>query len=84
MHDARPLLLNLGDPSDLEIAAWADRVRLVDARYDGRWELPVVGAVGAPKAVLVRPDGYVAWVGDGTHDGLTDALAVWFGPPATM
>jgi len=81
LHEARPLLLNLGEPGGLDIAPWADRVQLVDARYDGRWELPVLGVVDAPAAVLVRPDGYVAWVGDGTDAGLTEALATWFGPP---
>ena len=60
---------------------WADRVRRVDARYDGTWELPVLGAVAAPAAVLIRPDGYVAWVGAGTDEGLRDALGTWFGPP---
>ncbi len=83
LHDARPLLLNLGQPGDLDISRWAERVRLIDAGYDGGWELPVLGVVSAPTAVLVRPDGYVAWVGDGTDAGLTDALATWFGPPAT-
>jgi 3-(3-hydroxy-phenyl)propionate hydroxylase len=81
MHDARPLLLNLGDPGDLDITSWADRVELIDARYDGEWELPVIGAVSAPSAALVRPDGYIAWVGDGSDDGLTNALTIWFGPP---
>jgi len=81
LHEARPLLLNLGEPGALDIAPWADRVQLIDASYDGRWELPVLGVVDAPAAVLVRPDGYVAWVGDGTDAGLTDALATWFGPP---
>jgi 2-polyprenyl-6-methoxyphenol hydroxylase-like FAD-dependent oxidoreductase len=81
LHEARPLLLNVGEPGGLDIAPWADRVQLVDASYDGRWELPVLGVVDAPAAVLVRPDGYVAWVGDGTDAGLTDALATWFGPP---
>jgi 2-polyprenyl-6-methoxyphenol hydroxylase-like FAD-dependent oxidoreductase len=80
LHDARPVLLDLGDAGGLDIAPWADRVRLVDATYSGDWELPVVGAVSAPGAVLVRPDGYVAWVGDGTDAGLTDALTTWFGP----
>jgi hypothetical protein len=32
--------------------------------------------------VLIRPDGYVAWVGDGTPTGLGDALTTWFGPAA--
>jgi hypothetical protein len=81
LHDARPVLLNLGRPGDLDITPWADRVQLIDASYDGEWELPVLGVVGAPTAVLIRPDGYVAWVGDGTDVGLTDALAAWFGPP---
>jgi len=57
-------------------------VRTVDAGYDGEWELPVLGEVTAPTAVLIRPDGYVAWVGDVTGPGLADALTTWFGPPA--
>jgi 3-(3-hydroxy-phenyl)propionate hydroxylase len=80
LHDARPVLLNLGEPDALDIAPWADRVQRIDARYAGVWELPVLGAVAAPTAVLIRPDGHVAWVGDGTDLGLRDALATWFGP----
>ncbi len=80
LHDARPVLLNLGAPGTLDAGAWADRVPLVDASYDGPWELPVLGTVEAPTAVLVRPDGYVAWVGDGGDAGLADALGTWFGP----
>jgi hypothetical protein len=79
LHDARPVLLDLGAPGGLDIAPWADRVRLVRAGHVGRWELPVVGAVAAPTAVLVRPDGHVAWVGEHTHDGLRYALSSWFG-----
>ena len=82
LHDARPMLLNLGAPGDLDIAPWADRVQAVDATYDGSWELPAIGAVTAPTAVLVRPDGHVAWVGERTGDGLADALTTWFGPPS--
>jgi 3-(3-hydroxy-phenyl)propionate hydroxylase len=82
LHDARPVLFNLGDPGGIAIGPWADRVQSIDARYEGTWELPALGAVTAPTAVLVRPDGYVAWVGDLTHVGLADALATWFGPPA--
>jgi len=82
LHDARPVLLNFGEPGGFDITPWADRVQLIDARYDGVWELPVFGAVTAPTAVLIRPDGYVAWVGDRHALGLADALTTWFGPPA--
>jgi 3-(3-hydroxy-phenyl)propionate hydroxylase len=81
LHNAKPVLLNLGDPGGFDIASWADRVQLIDAQYVGLWELPVLGPVTAPTAVLIRPDGYVAWVGDGTDTGLRDALTTWFGPP---
>ena len=81
LHQARPVLLNLAEPGGLDITPWANRgVRLIDATYAGTWELPVLGAVPAPAAVLIRPDGYVAWVGDGTDSGLPDALTTWFGP----
>jgi 2-polyprenyl-6-methoxyphenol hydroxylase-like FAD-dependent oxidoreductase len=81
LHDVRPVLLNLGEPGGFDITPWADRVQLIDAEYDGTWEVPVVGAVTAPPAVLIRPDGHVAWVGDATQVGLADALTTWFGPP---
>ena len=80
LQNARPLLLNLGAPGSVDIAPWSDRVRLVDANYNAPWELPALGLVSAPAAVLIRPDGYVAWVGEGTQDGLQDALNTWFGP----
>jgi len=82
LHQARPALLNLGEPGGFDITPWADRVQLIDANYGGPWELPVLGQVAAPAAVLIRPDGYVAWVGDVTRKGLPDALTSWFGPPA--
>jgi hypothetical protein len=82
LHGARPVLLNLGETGSLGAGPWADRVQLVDATCDGAWELPVLGAVAAPTAVLIRPDGHAAWVGEGTDQGLPDALATWFGPPA--
>jgi 3-(3-hydroxy-phenyl)propionate hydroxylase len=82
LHEARPVLLNLGEPGSHDIAPWADRVRLVDAKYAGRWELPVLGPVPAPGAVLIRPDGHVAWAGDPADPGLPGALTTWFGPPA--
>jgi 3-(3-hydroxy-phenyl)propionate hydroxylase len=79
LHHARPVLLNLGEPGGFDITPWKDRVQLVDATYVGAWELPAIGAVNAPAAVLVRPDGYVAWVGDQAQLGLIDALTTWFG-----
>jgi 2-polyprenyl-6-methoxyphenol hydroxylase-like FAD-dependent oxidoreductase len=81
LHGARPVLLNLGEPGGFDITPWADRVQLIDATYVGPWELPAIGAVTAPTAVLIRPDGYVAWVGDPSQAGLVDALTTWFGPP---
>jgi 2-polyprenyl-6-methoxyphenol hydroxylase-like FAD-dependent oxidoreductase len=83
LHDARPVLLNLGASDGFEITPWADRVQLIDASYQGEWELPVLGAVTAPTAVLIRPDGYVAWVGAPADPGLSDALTRWFGAPTT-
>jgi 3-(3-hydroxy-phenyl)propionate hydroxylase len=81
LHDAHPVLLNLATPSGLDVSPWADRVLAIDAEYAGDWELPAIGQVATPAAVLIRPDGYVAWVGDGTDDGLRDALITWFGLP---
>jgi 3-(3-hydroxy-phenyl)propionate hydroxylase len=81
LHDARPVLLNLGEPGGVDITGWADRVQLIDAKYVGTWDLPVLGVVAAPAAVLIRPDGHVAWVGDQTRAGLDDALTTWFGLP---
>src|SRR5438309_159899 len=80
LHSAKPVLLNFGQAGGFDIAPWVERVQLVDATYAGSWELPVVGEVTAPSALLVRPDGHVAWVGDGTDAGLRDALTTWFGP----
>jgi 3-(3-hydroxy-phenyl)propionate hydroxylase len=82
LHKAQPLLLNLGAPHAIDIAPWSDRVQYVDAKYTGKWELPVLGEVAAPPAVLIRPDGFAAWVGDGSVQGLTEALTTWFGMPA--
>jgi hypothetical protein len=81
LHEARPVLLNLGQPGGFDITPWANRVQLIDAQYRGAWELPALGAVTAPTAVLIRPDGYVAWVGERTQLGLADALTTWFGAP---
>ena len=81
LHRAQPVLLNFGGPSGLDISPWADRVQCIEAQYDGTWELPVLATVAAPDAVLIRPDGHVAWVADGGHR-LVDALSTWFGPPS--
>jgi 2-polyprenyl-6-methoxyphenol hydroxylase-like FAD-dependent oxidoreductase len=80
LHDARPVLLNLGEPRSIAIAPWADRVKQVDARYDGAWDLPEIGAVSAPAAVFIRPDGYVAWTSHAGDDRLREALIRWCGP----
>jgi 3-(3-hydroxy-phenyl)propionate hydroxylase len=84
LHRARPVLVNFGARRVFDIAPWADRVPWIDAEYEGAWDLPAIGAVTAPAAVLVRPDGYVAWAGDPTQPDLTDALTTWFGPPAAL
>ncbi|ASN53510.1 hypothetical protein CGQ25_16615 [Sinomonas sp. R1AF57] len=80
LRDARPVLLNLGEPGALRTGRWTDRVRLVDAAHDGALRLPVFGEVPAPEGVLIRPDGHVAWAGGHADAGLPEALAVWFGP----
>lgn len=82
LHDGRPVILNFGEPDGIDVAQWESRVKLIDAKYEGIWELPALGAVTAPTAVLIRPDGYVAWVGDVTQQGLAAALTTWFGPAA--
>jgi 3-(3-hydroxy-phenyl)propionate hydroxylase len=82
LHDARPVLLNLDESRGIDIAPWASRLQVTSAKYNGICELPAIGVVTAPTAVLVRPDGYVAWVEEGTERGLVDTLATWFGPPA--
>lgn len=82
LHRARPVLVDFGGRASLDLSGWEERVRLVQATYRGRWELPILGTVEPPTAVLVRPDGYVAWGGEETGEGLRDALVTWFGPPS--
>lgn len=84
LHRAQPVLLNLGDPGGIDVGGWIDRVRLADAQAGGAWNLPVVGAVAAAGAVLIRPDGHVAWAGDYPFHGLADALTTWFGAPGAV
>jgi 2-polyprenyl-6-methoxyphenol hydroxylase-like FAD-dependent oxidoreductase len=81
LHGARAVLLNFGQAGSLDAGPWVDRVQLVEATSGGPWELPILGPVVAPSAVLIRPDGYVAWVGGGGDTGLREALTVWFGTP---
>ena len=81
LHKGQPVLINLGERGSVDAGPWKDRVPSIDAAYEGEWELPATGAAPPPSAVLVRPDGYVAWVGNGTRSGLTEALTRWFGPP---
>jgi 3-(3-hydroxy-phenyl)propionate hydroxylase len=82
LHDARPVLLDLGEFRGFDMAAWANRVRFFEAKHGGVWELPVLGEVAAPPAVLIRPDGHVAWAGDLADPELPRALATWFGAAA--
>ena len=84
LHDARPVLLNLGEPGGFDMSPWGDRVEFVDARHDGVWELPILGEVDAPSAVLIRPDGHVAWTGDITDPELPEALTTWFGAASSV
>jgi 3-(3-hydroxy-phenyl)propionate hydroxylase len=84
LHEARPVLLTLTGPVGFDITPWAPRVQMVEARHVGACELPVIGQVSAPAAVLIRPDGHVAWAGDPTDPALPVALDTWFaGPTAT-
>ncbi len=83
LHDARPVLLELSGPGTFDLSPWADRADRVDATTDGPWDLPVIGPVDAPPAVLIRPDGHVAWTGASTDPNLPHALTTWFGPPAS-
>jgi 3-(3-hydroxy-phenyl)propionate hydroxylase len=80
LNRARPVLINFGERGSIGAGQWNDRVQSIDADYTGKWELPAIGFVPSPTAVLVRPDGYVAWVGEETPSGLTEALTTWFGP----
>jgi 3-(3-hydroxy-phenyl)propionate hydroxylase len=82
LHEARPVLLNLGEPGAVEAEECTDRVRVVDARCASPWDLPAIGEVTSPTALLIRPDGHVAWVGEPDDASLPEALTTWFGSPA--
>lgn len=76
LHGAKGVLLVLGDDDSAcrIVAGWADRVDTVKA---GTEEPETFGRADA---LLVRPDGYIAWVSD-ESDGLESALRRWFGEP---
>jgi len=80
LREARPVVINFGAPGRVHGAALGGRVRVIDATYDGKWELPAVGPVDAPTAVLIRPDGYVAAVGDSSPERFNHLLTTWLGP----
>ncbi|HLH04590.1 MAG TPA: FAD-dependent monooxygenase [Bryobacteraceae bacterium] len=82
LHTGRPVFLNLDESRSFDIAPWANRVQRIDAKYEGKWQLPALGMISTPEAVLIRPDGYVAWAGDDGQSGLAHALTAWFGAPA--
>jgi 3-(3-hydroxy-phenyl)propionate hydroxylase len=84
IHGARPALLLFDESIQVAMAGWADRVQRIDAHYDGPWEVPVIGEVAPPTGVLARPDGYVAWVGEGNTAGLEKALETWCGTPVAL
>ncbi|HEY3504121.1 MAG TPA: FAD-dependent monooxygenase [Actinocatenispora sp.] len=91
LHDGRPVLLDLAADRERHLTAAA-----FPAEPTGRclayvpatctatsWRLPVLGTVATPTAVLVRPDGYVAWAAaDGGTAGLDRALGTWCPVPA--
>ncbi|GAB1814359.1 FAD-dependent monooxygenase [Mycobacterium sp. MUNTM1] len=81
LHHGQAVLLNLRTPWSFDASPWAHTLSVIHAEYAGGWELPIIGNVTTPHAVLIRPDGYVAWVGNGTQTGLTTALTSWLGPP---
>jgi 3-(3-hydroxy-phenyl)propionate hydroxylase len=81
LHDARPVLLDLTGTGGVDLSGWGGRVRMVDARHDGVWELPVLGEIRAPAAVAIRPDGHVSWAGALDDPELPRSLECWFGAP---
>ncbi len=82
LHGGHAVLINFGAADGLETLGWADRIRRIEAKHVAPWQLPALEEVASPAAVLIRPDGHVAWVGDGSDAGLADALGRWLGPPS--
>lgn len=81
LHQGRGAFISFDKPSRVDLTPWAGKVKTVTAKYEGIWTIPGIGAVTPPSAMLIRPDGYVAWVGDSTQPGLLEALTRWFGSP---
>lgn len=81
LHAAKPVLLSLGEPCAVDLAPWGGRIEVVDAEAAGEVDLPVLGSVSVPNRMLIRPDGYVAWVAEGSDQGLVEALTQWCGSP---
>ena len=77
LHQGRPVLLDFDGGLGDALRGWTDRVDAV--RPTGDWSIPAVGDIPASAALLVRPDGYVAWL-PGTSVELRTALETWFGP----
>ncbi|MDX3644656.1 FAD-dependent monooxygenase [Streptomyces sp. MB09-02B] len=79
LHCARGVLLDLTDNPRLRAraGAWADRLDIVTAA-----PASTVAALEGTTAVLIRPDGYVAWAAPGSHHDLPMAIERWFGKPS--
>jgi 2-polyprenyl-6-methoxyphenol hydroxylase-like FAD-dependent oxidoreductase len=87
LHAARGLLIVTDGHRQIEQFAqgWADRIDIITgtwaAKPEGRWGPEALNWIGA---VLIRPDGYVAWTTPGSDNELTDTLGRWFGTERTM
>jgi 3-(3-hydroxy-phenyl)propionate hydroxylase len=81
LHQGRPVVLTVDGANAVDLGGWTDQVQVVAASYEGAWVLPVVGPITAPQAVLIRPDGHVAWAGQREDPGLQEALITWCGEP---
>jgi 2-polyprenyl-6-methoxyphenol hydroxylase-like FAD-dependent oxidoreductase len=79
LHRGRPILLDFDGRLGSALEGWTDRVDRIEAiRPTDRWAIPAVGDIPASAALLVRPDGYVAWLPEAAIE-LRTALTTWFG-----